>query len=174
MAAEISFYEYLRFLAPKITNELVITGIAGVAREWENLKDRDGNLYSVQMSGPSALALGLALALPHRRVICLDTDGSTLMGLSILPAIAEQNPSNLIIIVCDNECYEATDKMPTFTASRADLAGIAREAGIQNVWLVRELSEFKRAIDVAFGINGTSFIVVKVRASHPPVPYSNL
>ena len=174
MATEVSFYDYLQLLAPKITDELVITGVAGVAREWSSLKDRDGNLYSIYMGGPSAMALGLALALPRRRVICLDTDGSLLMALTVLPAIAQQNPSNLIIIVCDNERYEAAGKIPTFTAGVTNLAGIAREAGIQNVWLVRELSEFQIAIDEAFPVNGASFIVTKVKASHPAVPYTPL
>ena len=92
-------YECLQLLAPKITDELIITDLGGVAREWSHLKERDGNLYRPFMAFPTPIALGLALALPHRRIISLDGDGSLLMGLTILPVVAEQNPSNLIIIV---------------------------------------------------------------------------
>ena len=167
----VGYYECLQLLAPKITNELVITSIAGVSREWHNLKHRDGNFYGVYMGGATAIALGIALALPHRRVISLDADGSMLMGLTVLPVIAQQNPSNLIIIVCDNECYESAGNLPTFTADVANLAGMAREAGIRNVTQVRELSEFQEAIDEAFQANGASFITAKVKQSYRPVPY---
>ena len=174
MANEVSYYDYLKLLAPKVTNELVITCLGGTAREWHDLKHRDGNLYHTYMSGTSPMALGLALALPNRRVISLDTDGSILMGLTALPTIALQNPSNLIIIVCDNERYEAVDKMPTLTASVADLAGIARKAGIKNVTEVKELPEFQKAIDDAFQANGVSFIVAKVKLSHPSILHYTL
>ncbi|GAG37853.1 unnamed protein product [marine sediment metagenome] len=85
-----------------------------------------------------------------------------LMGLSILPAIAQKNPSNLIVIVFDNELYEAAGKVPTFTAGNTDLVKIAQGAGIKNARLVRELPEFQKAIDEAFQSNNVSFITVKV------------
>jgi len=95
-------YECLQLLAAKITDELIVTTTGGVAIEWNALKDRDGNLYQTYMSGATPFALGLALALPRRRIISLDGDGAILMGLSVLPVIAQQNPSNLIVIVFDN------------------------------------------------------------------------
>ena len=88
-------YEFLQLLAARVTDELIITNIGGVAREWYHLKDREGNLYRVHMGGSAALAFGLAVALPERRVISLDGDGSMLMGLTVLPAIGERNPGNL-------------------------------------------------------------------------------
>ncbi|OGO19957.1 MAG: hypothetical protein A2144_12675 [Chloroflexi bacterium RBG_16_50_9] len=167
----VSFYDYLKLLLPKITNELVICTLAGVSRQWFDLKRPDGNLYTVYMAGATPIALGLALALPHRRVISLDSDGSLLMGLTILPVVAQQDPSNLIIIVCDNESYGAIDGLPTHTAGAACLAGIARESGIRNVVEVKELTEFQKAIDDAFKANGSSFIVAKVKQSHQPSPH---
>ena len=170
----VSRYEYLQLLAPKITDELIITTIAGVAREWGSLKDRDGNLYTVYMGGTTSVALGLALALPHRRVICLDGDGSLLMGLTVLPVIAKTNPPNLIVIVIDNEAYEAAGKIPTFTAGPTDLAEMARGAGIRNARLVRGLSEFEEAIDKAFLGKGVSFILAKAQVGWAPIGFRAL
>ncbi len=90
------------------------------------------------------------------------------MGLTVLPVIAQQNPSNLIIIVFDNEAYEAAGKIPTFTAGPTDLAAVARGAGIRNVWLVRKLSEFQKAIDKAFQADGATFMVVKTQLGFLP------
>lgn len=160
--------EYYKLLASKITDELIICTIAGEARDWGIVKERDGNLYQVYMSGTTSVALGVALALPHRRVIALDGDGSILMGLTVLPVVAQQNPSNLIIIVFDNEAYEAAGKIPTFTAGPTDLVEVARGAGIRNVVTVRKLSEFQKAIDEAFQANGATFMVVKTQLGFLP------
>ena len=161
--------DYLKMLAPKITNELVISTIAGISVEWQSMTPRDGNLYGIYMTGATSLALGLAKALPHRRVISLDGDGSMLMGMSILPAIAQQNPANLIVIVFDNESYEAAGKVPTFTSNKTDLVGIAKGAGIEKAWEVRELQEFTEVIEEAFESKNASFINIKVDLS-PPKP----
>ncbi len=167
-------HECLGLLSPKITDEIIVTNLGGVAREWSQLKERDGNLYRPYLGHATPLALGLALALPHRRVLSLDGDGSMLLSLSVLPVIAQQNPSNLIIIVFDNEVYEACGKTPTFTAGATDLAGMAREAGIPNTWLVSQLPDFENAIKEAFQANGASFITAKVETSPRRTSYSTL
>ena len=167
-------YECLELLAPKIADEIVVTNLGGVAREWYHLKDRGGNLYRPYLGHATPLALGLALALPHRRVISLDGDGSMLFSLTVLPVIAQQNPSNLIVIVFDNEAYEACSRAPTFTADATDLAGMAREAGIPNTRLVRQLTEFEEAIDEAFQAKGASFITAKVEMSPRRTSYSTM
>ena len=163
-------YDYLQLLAEKITDELITCNVAGATREWANVKNRDGNMYMVWMSGPTPMALGLALALPNRRVISLDGDGSMLMGLSVLSTIANKNPSNLTVIVFDNEAYEACKNVPTFTAGKADLLAIAKGSGIQNSVLVREPAEFTEAIDEAFRGTGPTFILVKVGLPSPYTP----
>ncbi len=163
-------YDYLKILEPKITDELVVCNIAGISMEWRDLKHRDGNLYQVYMSGSSAVALGLALCLPHRRVISLDGDGIMLMGLSLLPVMAQKNPPNLIVIVFANESYEATGGVPTATASKTDLAKMAQGAGIKNARLVEQLPEFETALEDAFKAKGMSFIAAKVRAPREPRP----
>ena len=165
-----SSYDYLKIIAPKVTDELVVCNIAGISMEWRDLKHRDGNLYQVYMSGSTAVALGLALGLPHRRVISLDGDGSILMGLSLLPVIAQKNPPNLIVIVFDNESYEATGGVPTATAAKAGLAKMAQGAGIKNARLVEQLPEFEAVLQDAFRAKGMSFIVAKVRVPREPRP----
>ena len=158
-------YEYLKVLASKVTDELIVIWGPLVANEWHELKDTEGTLYDVYMSGAAPFALGMAVGLPHRRVLCLDGDGSMLMDLPILPVIAHQNPSNLIVMVFDNEVYEAAGKTPTFTAGSTDLVKMAQGAGIVNTWLVKEPSEFERALNAAFQATGSSFINLKVELS---------
>jgi thiamine pyrophosphate-dependent acetolactate synthase large subunit-like protein len=84
------------------------------------------------------------------------------MDLPILPVIAQQDPANLIVLVLDNEVHEAAGRVPTFTAGRTDLVGLARGAGIEHAWTVRDLEEFERALGQAFDAPGASFLALKV------------
>lgn len=157
-------YEMLKILADKVTDELVVTSIGRVRLDWGRLTEpRDGNLYEIYMAGATSVALGMAVALPHRRVIALDGDGSILMDLGILLAVGQQNPSNLIVIIGDNRAYEKAGCVPTFTAdNKVSLETMARGAGIPNVWTVTETAEFQKAIDGAYKAEGASFIDMKV------------
>ena len=156
-------FEYLGLLASRVDDDdLVVIWGPKPANEWHELRPSEGNLYDVYMSGAAGFALGIALGLPHRRVICIDGDGSMLMDLPILPVIAQQNPPNLVVIVLDNEAHEAAGRVPTFTAGKTDLVEMARGAGIDHAWSVRDLDAFERAIGQAFEAPGASFLNVKV------------
>ena len=162
--------ECLKWLAANITNEITVTPVSGICRDWEAMLPEDKkelHIFKGWMSATTPIAFGLALALPHRTIVSLDGDGSILMGLSILPAIAHKNPPNLIIVIWDNACYEyrsegITTQNPTLTADVADLTGIARGSGIKSARDVRELAEFQAAYKEALTARGPHFIVAKV------------
>ena len=48
------------------------------------------------MSKTSDVALGLALAVPGNKVLCLDGDGNLLMNLGAMVTIANKAPKNLV------------------------------------------------------------------------------
>jgi thiamine pyrophosphate-dependent acetolactate synthase large subunit-like protein len=120
------------------------------------------------------MALGLALALPHRKVVAFDGDGSLLLNLGSLATIANQHPTNLIHIVFDNECYESSRGAPTATAGRADLAAVARGCGFANVIRAKTLSEFTEGFLRALKSNDLYFILAKVEAGAGDVPAAAL
>ena len=120
------------------------------------------------------MALGLALALPHRKVVAFDGDGSLLLNLGSLATMANQHPRNLIHIVFDNECYESSRGAPTATAGRADLAAIARGAGFANVMTAKTLSEFEEGFLRALKSDDLYFILTKVDAGAGDVPAAAL
>ena len=65
------------------------------SREWWAVRPSDGNLKTRTLGLVSSIAAGLAIALPHRKVIAIDGDGAFLMNLCGLPTIAQQSPGNL-------------------------------------------------------------------------------
>jgi sulfopyruvate decarboxylase subunit beta len=165
-------YECLRGLAERVTDELVITSLAGTKGEWEALRDTDSTLYIQTMGFPAPVGLGMALGLPRRRVLVLDTEGSQLMNLNTLAAIGWHQPANLVVIVFDNQCYEATGGQPNATARQADLAAMARAAGIARAVQVEDEEAFARAAGTAFATPGPHYLVARVEAITRPVPPS--
>lgn len=119
-------------------------------------------LFGVDMGFVTATALGLALALPHRKVITIDGDGSVLMKLAVLGDVAKANPSNLVIVVIDNESYGGLPTEPTVTATVTDLAAVAKACGIKNSMTVKTIIELKAAFTDALKHNGLTLIVAKV------------
>lgn len=162
-------YECLEVLAPKIDDDLVISNVARTSFEWHMLCPREGNLYTMAMGMVTPVAHGLALALPHRRVIALDGDGGMLLNLGALATVGNTAPANLISIVFDNASYASTGGLPTATSGRTDLAGIGRAAGIDGSTSVSSIDEFSAAIDKAFDESGPWLIVAHVVNEKPPV-----
>ena len=126
--------------------------------------DRPQHFYTWGSMGlASSIGLGLALARPDLRVIVLDGDGSLLMNLGSLATIGLLRPTNLIVIVMDNEEYATTGGQPTPTAHGADLAGAARAMGIATATTVRTEGELRGALNTP----GPIFIAAKVKESAP-------
>jgi sulfopyruvate decarboxylase subunit beta len=159
-------YECLEQLAPLISDQLVVTSLSGQRVEWGHLSKHEGNLLLGSMGNALAVGLGLALALPKRKVIVLESDGSLLLSLFNLPTVATMNPANLAVFVFDNQAYSGTKiSEPTATAGKTDLAGMARSAGIEHSVTVRELASFKNEAAGAIGEVGLRFVVAKVEES---------
>jgi phosphonopyruvate decarboxylase len=118
-------YDFLQAIAADAGDALAVCTGWG-AREWWALRPSDGNLKTRTLGLVSSIAAGIALALPHRKVIAIDGDGAFFMNLCGLPTIAWQSPPNFIHLLFDNECYEASGG--TATVSRvADAVTLAAE-----------------------------------------------
>ena len=159
-------YECLKILASLLKDEdLVVTTLGWVAGEWHSIRPKESNLYQINMGMCTPLCLGLALTLPHRRVIALESDGSVLLYLGNLTTLANKKPKNLTVIVFDNQCYLATGGLPTATAGGTDLAGMAQAAGIPDSYEVKTVADFEEQARVALTREGPSYIVAKVEAA---------
>lgn len=158
-------YDFLKSVAEHSGDALVVCTGWG-AREWWALRPSDGNLKTRTLGLVSSIAAGLAIALPHRKVIAIDGDGAFLMNLCGLPTIALQNPGNLIHLLFDNEVYEASGG--TATASRiTDAAALAKAAGYTNALWVKTPEDFRNAFIQAWKRNELTLIAVKIAAGQP-------
>jgi thiamine pyrophosphate-dependent acetolactate synthase large subunit-like protein len=105
--------QLLEPLARHRTDEVVVTTMS-VTRPWGRLSDHDLDFASADsaMGHAADLALGIALARPERKVVCLNGDGSMLMTLGTLATAAGASASNYILVVVDNGTFEITGTPP--------------------------------------------------------------
>jgi sulfopyruvate decarboxylase subunit beta len=151
----------LEALAGAISDEIVVATYSS-ASDWIEIADRPLNYFSFGAMGlASSHGLGLALAYPKRRVVVLDGDGSLLMNLGTLVTIAAVSPANLTHLVFKNGTYEANGGHP-IPNQGADLAGMARDAGIENAANVGDLAQFEREIPAYLGHAGPVFRCVEI------------
>jgi thiamine pyrophosphate-dependent acetolactate synthase large subunit-like protein len=161
----------MKALARHLDRELVILSLGGSVDEWYNAAPhmRAASLFQQQLGCVTPQAFGLAVGLPHRRIISLDTDGGLLFNLGILATLGNEQPKNLFIVVWDNECYQSIGGPPTHTASgRVDLAAIARGAGVEKAFTVSSLDEFQFHCERGLKEDGPYLIVAKVKAIVEP------
>jgi thiamine pyrophosphate-dependent acetolactate synthase large subunit-like protein len=172
-------YEWLSRLANKVPEDALVmsTLIGAVGFEWGALtKEHPRNCIIGLMGDVIGLATGLALALPHRKVVCLDADGSVLLELGQLVTLGQEAPKNLVVFVVDNLVYESigttkgSQARPTATAHNADLAAIALASGVPYAKNVKTMAEFERELNLAFSELGCRFINVRTKTGHSKVP----
>jgi len=166
-------YDCLQALAAEVNDALVVSSAGAMTLEWNSLHPSDGNLRVRTLGLCSSIALGMALGLPHRKVVALDGDGSLLMNLCSLPTIARMQPGNLVHIVFDNEVYEASGSKKTATGAGTDLVAMARAAGIKNSQWAKTGDEFAKVAVAALRGSQLCFIGAKVstdRTAVPPFP----
>lgn len=162
-------YDYLKTIADDLGDALIVAA-GWAAREVQALRPGDGHFRPRTLGLASSIALGIALGLRHRKVIAIDGDGAFLMNLCGLPTIAWQNPPNLIHILFDNQCYEASGATETATAGVADAVALAKAAGYKNACWVKSPEQFREEFLKARKRNELSFIAAKVEQGQPALP----
>jgi sulfopyruvate decarboxylase subunit beta len=164
-------FDCMRELGARLTDELVILSLGGSVDEWYNAAPhmREASLFQQQLGCVTPEAFGLAVGLPHRRIISLDTDGGLLFNLGILATLGNEQPENLFVVVWDNESYQSIGGPPTHTASgRVDLAAIARGAGIEQAHTVGTVEDFAQHCQQGLAARVPYLVVAKVAGGLQP------
>lgn len=159
----------LELIYPEIEDRLVVTIMGACAQELYDLGHRENFFYLQHAMGlASSIGLGLAMHLPHEKVVVLDGDGSVLMNLGTFATLARYRPKNLLHIVFDNGSLLSTGGFESHTTSGVtDLAAVARGAGIEHVASVGTTMEFGEAFMEAVERDDLSVVVARVDAVGP-------
>jgi thiamine pyrophosphate-dependent acetolactate synthase large subunit-like protein len=166
--------ELLKTLAEHRTDEAVVTCM-GVTRPWGRTSDHDLDFASADsaMGHTADLALGIALAQPARKVLCLNGDGSMLMTLGTLVTIVDSGAENLVLFVLENGKYEITGNQKIPGAGWVDFPGLARAAGFPRVYDLAFPRDFKAVLPRILSAEGPIFVGIQMEeGSEGPISRS--
>ena len=168
-AKPVARFDITKRLVARLQNdEAVIGGIGHTNFDLWAAGRRPQNFYMLGSMGLAIpIALGVAIAQPQRKVIALEGDGSLLMMLGCLATVGARQPDNLIIVVMDNGAYEITGGQATASAQGADLAAIARAAGIANSHWAADEAHFEHLVDHALATPGPHLIAARQTLAKP-------
>ena len=155
--------DMLKIFAKHRGDAIVISGRGG--KHWIQLSDTalDLPLGDPAMGGHSGFGLGLAMALPKRKIVLFDSEGDIQMSLGILMTIAEQKPANFYHFMLDNECYATTGGQPVANAQNVKYDQLALGAGYPRAFAFTELDAFTKALPDILGKPGPVFVAMKVK-----------
>jgi sulfopyruvate decarboxylase subunit beta len=155
--------ELLAPLARLRRHEVVVTTM-GLVRPWARHSRHPLDFASADsaMGHAADFALGIALARPERRVVCLNGDGSMLMTLGTLVTIVQSGVRNLVLFVAENGTYEVTGNQAIPGAGRTDFAALARAAGFPRAERFDDARAYAQALPDLLAAEGPVAVVVAV------------
>jgi sulfopyruvate decarboxylase subunit beta len=147
-----------------VRGDAVVVTCMGVTRPWGKISHHDLDFASADsaMGHTADLALGIALACPNRKVICLNGDGSMLMNLGTLVTVAQAAARNYFLFIIQNDTYEITGNQPVPGAGRVDFAALARAAGCRRVYACEDAPAYRACLPEMLSVEGPVVAVIKV------------
>jgi phosphonopyruvate decarboxylase len=148
---------------------LVVCGLGSPTWDCFAAGDSPEYLYSWGGMGLAVpTALGVAIAQPKRRVVCVTGDGELLMGIGSLGVVGDQAPTNLGILVLDNEKFGETGRQRGLTSNRTDIAAVAQGFGISRTMTVTEQGAIPDLAKLLFAAPGPVLAVAKIAITEDP------
>ena len=179
MVARLALVKELAEIVPE--DVLVVTSIGNNSYFWAELADHEATLFHSTLGMCTPAAFGLAMALPRRKVLALDSDGNLLLNLGVLGTIANENPTNLTVLVMDNRNYLGSHKsapgmfgLPfseeyggTGTGTlmlNVAIEEVAKGCGIESSHVVQDAASFRAKMQMALKTQGPHFVCAQVEA----------
>ena len=145
----------------------IVSTTGKISRELYELRERCGQTHERDfltvgsMGHAGSLALGVSLARPGLRVLCLDGDGAALMHMGALAISGVRAGRRFFHIVLNNEAHESVGGQPT-VAGRIDLSRVAAACSYRVLPPVREAARLDDSLQTLAASPGPAFLEVFV------------
>lgn len=161
--------EMLPQLIPNPDDYLIISGLAGSARDVAALTNDGANTFTMAgcMGAAVSMGLGMSLAAPMRKILVVTGDGELLMNLGSLASVATMQPQNLTLICIDNGCHGETGGQNGHTSYHTDLEMIAKGAGLVSTMVLSDFEQIKEAVEFLKGSRPPRFLLCRVSEGPP-------
>lgn len=148
-------------------NTIVVSTTGKTSREIFEIRQRNSQSHERDfltvgsMGHCSSIAMGIALAKPKRKVLCIDGDGAMLMHLGALTSLKELSPINFKHILLNNEAHESVGGQNT-AAKNIDLIDVIRSFGVVDIYQVKTKFNLEQSLKKFMENSGPSFMEVKI------------
>ena len=113
------------------------------------------------MGHASQIALGIALAQPHRRVFCFDGDGAAIMHMGGMAIVGARKPKNYVHVVFNNGAHDSVGGQPT-VGHEIELTQVASAVGYRAVMKAETAEQLADALQRVGDSEGPLFLEVRV------------
>ena len=157
-----------RFMAAR-GDIMVVTGLGAPTYDVAAAGEAPRTFHFWGAMGLAASAgLGLAMARPADRVLVVTGDGEMMMGIGSLATIANVAPSNLAILVLDNQSFGETGAQTGLTAGPTDIAAMANGAGIADAEHVEREDQVAAMVGALYDQPGPVLRVARIAPGEDP------
>ena len=164
--------EFFKTLNEVRKDQIVVVGLGRSARDWYAVTRDETTFYmNSSMGMASSFCLGLSLALPHRRILGIEGDGSIAMNLGSLLTLGANQSCNFLHIIMCNRMYESSGGQPLVDHKNLDFVKIARGCGIEHAYSFDDLSELRGEMDRLLALSTYTLVSLEIEPSaRPPAP----
>ena len=158
--------EGIRAIAPLVVpDDLLTTSLGATMNDWWNHQPADNTLFVGTLGSVTTTALGMAVSMPHRRVIAIESHGSVLFNLGVLCTLGAERPANLTVLVMDNGVYESIGGPATHSGRNSEMA---EAAGCTNCRTVTDANSVGPAFKTMLYDNELGYMVAKIETGAYP------
>lgn len=161
--------EALKILLKHIPKDAVLVSTTGkTSREIFEIRENNDEphfkdfLTVGSMGHCSSIALGIALAQPKRKVICIDGDGAFIMHMGSLAAIGKARLNNFYHILMNNYVHESVGGQET-AIDAIDVKGVVKSANYKNIFGIETTNGLLNNLSDFFKNGGPNFMEIKLK-----------
>ena len=125
-------------------------------------KNRESHKFDFLTVGSMGHAMGLALNLPHRLIVCLDGDGSFLMHMGANGVIAQSSLTNFFHILINNGAHDSVGGQPTI-GLKLNFGKLTEEMGYRQTDSCYVEEDLRSKLKSLLALQGPNFLEVKVQ-----------
>jgi thiamine pyrophosphate-dependent acetolactate synthase large subunit-like protein len=165
-------FEIIQELASFLSgDELIVSSNGNISRQVYHYCPQPQIYLRGSMGLPVSVGLGVALARPERQVLTILGDGNLLMGLGSLSTTSFVRPSNVKILIIDNNAYATTGDQRT-TSGILSYPSLLDGLGLPNVVpILREdaIEEIREKLQIWLNMSELCVLPALVDSNPPPL-----
>lgn len=161
--------ESLEIILERLPNNSIIVSTTGkTSREIFEIRERNNRphfsdfLTVGSMGHCSSIALGIAIAKPDRKIVCVDGDGALIMHLGNLSTVGKLNPKNFYHVLINNYVHDSVGGQET-SAKFIDIPKMVEANGYKYVFSAQNFSQLKNQFEDFLVSKGPAFLEIQVK-----------